>query len=291
MLTSEIEDTDENINIESSLAEKINSLEENIILVISNLQDILVNYLISNESNYSSIAYAIKLKELDEMTINKDDKLKNAIFNTITRRLLNTFENTASNLIEKIKYSLINEILSNEKYIKVYKNLSFKKINFREKEGDFELVAVNIDDSFIQLIQVSDLSQSIKNIYQNTTPIKIDNLKYLLDNPSSSSDVHKIERIFTTIKNKHARLSSLVLEDFYLFKFNKKEYILAIAKNTFYIIELDYLEDGNIDSRILKLSENYTIFNFHDFSNMPVIYKKQNNGIRKFSSILTIFFS
>lgn len=291
LLTVSIEDTDENINIESSLAEKINSLEESILLIISNLQDILVNNLISRESSYSPIAYAIKLKELDEMTISKNQKLKDATINTITRRLLNTFENTASNLIEKVKYSLINEILSSEKYIKIYKNLSFKKVNFKEREGDFELIAINIDDSFVQLVKVDDLNKSIKDIYKNTTPIKIDNLKYLLDNPSSPSDVHKIERIFTTIKNKHSRVSFLALEDFYLFTLNAKEYILAITKNTFYVIELDYLDDGNVDSKILKLSENYTIFNLHDFSNMPVIYKKQSNNIGKLTSFFTLFLS
>ena len=49
---------------------------------------------------------------------------------------MTTFEDTASNMVEKMKYSIINEILSSDKYIKIYKNMKFNKIesvNFEDK--------------------------------------------------------------------------------------------------------------------------------------------------------------
>jgi len=70
------EDDDIFINIEDSLSEEISSLEECILKDISSLQNILVNYLISNKQNYSSISYAIKLKELDKVLIIHSKKLK-----------------------------------------------------------------------------------------------------------------------------------------------------------------------------------------------------------------------
>ncbi|MEG2310485.1 MAG: hypothetical protein RSB76_00690 [Clostridia bacterium] len=96
-----IDEDDEalNTNIESYLSEEINKLEETIILNIVSIQETFVDVLLSLKTKFSTIVYAIKLKKLEKLLIVENDKLNNAISNTIFLDLLNSNENTSSNLI------------------------------------------------------------------------------------------------------------------------------------------------------------------------------------------------
>ena len=170
-------------NIDACLSEQINKLEEEIIEIVSLIQSILVEYLISSEYKYSNIMYVIKLKELKNLLIVENELLDENIFNAITSKLMNSFEFTASNLTEKIKYSIITEMLSTDKYIRIYKNIKFNKLTDLDMSDDEAIIVLSVDGSFLQLAKVDSLNTPMKRLKNNTKFINIENMSYLLNNP------------------------------------------------------------------------------------------------------------
>ena len=276
-------------NIETSLSEKINDLEELIKNNITKIQGLLIETLFNNELKYSNIEYAIKLKKLNELLLIPNKGVEDKIYEVISHKILNTFEHTATNLTEKIKYSLVNEIFASEKYIKIYKNMGFKKINGVTLEGTHsELVAVTIDDSFAQLVKVRDLNKKTKELNNNTKTIRIDSLGYLLNNPSAHSDINYIERIFTKIKNKFNEFDTVRIENMYTCTIDNNKLILIPTNDKFSIIQITE-KDKEINCKLLKLSETYLIFTDNTNTNLPVLYNKNESALKKILSIFTFF--
>lgn len=278
------EDEDLFTNVDDSLSEEINKLEETILEDISNLQNILVDYLIQNKDDYSTISYAIKLKELEKILLVENNKLKDTIFNTISIELMNTFENTASNMIEKIKYSIINEILSSDKYIKIYKNMEFKKLSNVTNKNDYEVVAITIDDSFVQLIGIDNLNFTMKGLEKNTHSITINNMGYLLNTPSVTKDIHIYEKIFTIIHTKFPKFSNVRIENMYIATEDDFSIVIILHDDTFSILEVTQKEDDSYNLKMVKLSESYTLFNLRNNS-LPAIYNKKESAIKRLFSM------
>lgn len=286
-LSPEDIDDDENYSIESSLSEKINELEENIIKLISSLQSKLVDTLIQDENKYSTISYAIKLKTLDKILLIENKKLKQVLFETIIHKLLSSGENNASNLIEKIKYSIVNEIISSDKYIKIYKNMYFRKLEALGLDNKTSVVALNIDNEFMQLIEITSLNKVAKSLNNNTRKIQLESLGYLLNNPSAvSSNIPTIEKIITCIRNHNSKFSNVKIEDIYMGNYNDFKFIVIRENSNFSILKLT-LKDGEFVSKSVKLSENFSIFNFGgSSSNLPTVYSKKEGPFKK---ILAMF--
>ena len=286
-LSPEDIDDDENYSIESSLSEKINELEENIIKLISSLQSKLVDTLIQDENKYSTISYAIKLKTLDKILLIENQKLKQVLFETIIHKLLSSGENNASNLIEKIKYSIVNEIISSDKYIKIYKNMYFRKLEALGLDNKTSVVALNIDNEFMQLIEITSLNKVAKSLKNNTKKIQLESLGYLLNNPSAvSSNIPTIEKIITCIRNHNSKFSNVKIEDIYMGNYNDFKFIVIRENSNFNILKLT-LKDGEFVSKSVKLSENFSIFNFGgSSSNLPTVYSKKEGPFKK---ILAMF--
>ena len=284
----ELENTEE-VLIENSLSEKINELEEDIIKLVSNLQKKLVEVLIKNEDKYSTIMYAIKLKTLDKILLIPNKKLKNTLFETITHKLLSNGENTASNLIEKIKYSIVNEIISNDKYIKIYKNMYFKKLEGLGLDNKTSIVALNVDNEFMQLIEVSSLNRVAKSLENNTKKLQLESLGYLLNNPYAiSSNISTIEKIITCIRNHSSKFNNVKIEDLYMTNYKDFKLIVIRENNGFSILKLT-IKDGEFVIKQVKLSENFSIFSFvNSSSNLPTIYKEKKNPLRRFLAIFGI---
>lgn len=282
-------DEDEFDNIESSLSEKTNEIEEIIKSNIIKIQNILVTTLFNNELNYSNIEYAIKLKKLEELLVIENQNVKNKVYEVISHKILNTFEHTASNLIEKIKYSLVNEIFASEKYSKIYKNMGFRKINSLTFEGGHsELVAVTIDDSFVQLVKIDHLNKKTKDLINNTSSIRIESLGYLLNNPSAKSDISYIEKIFTKIKNKFTEFSNSRIENMFICKVDNNKLVIIPTNDKFYIIQITE-NDNEINCKLLKLSEQYLIFTNNTNTNLPVLYNKNEGSLKKLLSLFAFF--
>ena len=222
-------DNDELEDISASLNETINELEEAIINDVITIQNILVDTLIISENDYSPILFTIKQKELSKLLIFKNEKLEDSIYNTITYKVLNTFESTSSNLIEKMKYSIASEVLSSEKYTKIYNSMQFIRLTNLDLDENVEIMALSVDDTFLQLIKVKDLNKPFKELRDNTEIIKIDNLKFLINSPLSVASTQNIEKVYTYIKNNHEKYKTIEIE---------KLYITNVCNNTLVLVLL-----------------------------------------------------
>ena len=277
------EDFDE--KIEASLSEKINFLEENILTSIYKIQNILVKILLQNEVKYDPLEYAIKLKEISKMLIVESDILKDAIYSTITSKLLSTYESTASNLIAKIKYSLVNEIISSEKYIKIYRQLSFKKLTEVKLKENASLVALTVDNTFLNLVEISNLDKKSKDLEKNTKVIHLDNLRYLLTNPSMTTDTYIVEEIFTAIKAKSKKYSNIQIENVFWSSVYEPSLLFIMMDDGFDVLKMT-INDGEIKLTKVPLSENYNVFNING-DNLPTVYNKKKTSI--FQKIVALF--
>ena len=271
-------------DIDISLNEVINELEESIINNVMNLQNIFVDTLIISEERYSPIIFTVKQKELSNLLIFKNTKLEDSIFNTITYKVLNTFESSSSNLIEKMKYSIASEILSSEKYIKIYNNMEFNRLTNITLDENTEIMALSVDGTFLQLIKVKDLNLPFKELKNNTELIKIDNLKFLLNSPLAISATQNIEKIYTYIKTNHEKYKTIEIEKLFITNINNSTLVLVLSDNDFEIFQMDIIND-NIKCVKVALSETYQIFNATNVSYTNKAYKNQNTENSKIFGI------
>lgn len=270
----ELEDSDDDFDVVANLNETLNDLENTLIGNVSDIQNILVNTLISSKDEYVPVVYVAKQKELQQMLIFKSDKLENNIFETIAYKVLNSFENTSSNLIEKIKYSIVSEILSSEKYIKLYKNMEFNTlINFSSNEYE-KIVVLSIDGTFIELLKVFKLNLDFKELKDNVDIIKIDNLKMLLNSQISSFETHNIERIYTYLRNNIDEYKNLNMDNVYITNIENKSIVIIIKDNSYDLLQMDIVNDRIFCNKI-NLSEKYEIFNINNTIYENKRYKSQ----------------
>ena len=261
-------------NIETRLSEQITNLENKLIDDIYYIQKLEADFLILNENVNNTISYSIKLKKLENISILKNTELSEYIFKIITEKLMFSYEKDTSSNIEKIKYSIINEILSNEKYLKIYEGLNvFKMPTLKFDEGT-EIIILTIDNTFIQFIQIENLLSPIENLNNNALNINIDNIEYILNNHSINKDISTIEKIYAALKTKYPDLSSTKLKDIYITKLQNYNIALIPKDENFIIIQIN-LKDDKITTKKLKLSDPYKLFNPHNFTNIPIIYKKK----------------
>ena len=275
-------------NIDACLSEQINKLEEEIIEIVSLIQSILVEYLISSEYKYSNIMYVIKLKELKNLLIVENELLDENIFNAITSKLMNSFEFTASNLTEKIKYSIITEILSTDKYIRIYKNIKFNKLTDLDMSDDEAIIVLSVDGSFLQLAKVDSLNTPMKSLKNNTKFINIENMSYLLNNPDVTKDTKNYEELFTLVHNKFPEYSNVRIENMFLANVSNNSFIIIMHDDTFSILNVQKDNDSYSLSPT-SLSESYNVFSFSNLSNLPALYKKNETIIQKALNIFTFF--
>ncbi len=272
------EDDIEDINI--SLAETINKLEESIINNVVNIQDLLVDTLIISENRYSPIMYTIKQKQLSNLLIFKNQKLEDNIYNTITYNILNTYESSSSNLIEKMKYSIVSEVLSSEKYIKIYNSMDFNRLTSLDLSENAEIMALSVNGTFLQLIKVKDLNLPFKELKDNTELLKIDNMKFLLNSPIGVAGTQNIEKIYTYIKSHHEKYKTIEIEKLYITNVDNTTLVLVLSDDEFEIFKMDIVND-NIESSKVALSETYSIFNSSTISYSKKAYKNQKDTSNK----------
>ncbi len=278
------QEDDEIEDVELSLNETINELEENMIKNVVNIQDILVDTLIISEERYTPITFTIKQKQLSNLLIFKNEKLEESIFNTITYKVLNTYESSSSNLIEKMKYSIASEVLSSEKYIKVYNSMEFNRLTSLNLDDNTEIMALSIEGTFLQLIKVNGLNLKFKELKNNTEIIKIDNLKFLLNSPIGVKGTQNIEKVYTYIKTHHEKYKTIEIEKLYITNINDTTLVLVLSDDEFEIFKMDILDD-KIDCAKVALSETYSVFNSSNVSYSNKTYKNQETESTKLFGI------
>ena len=225
---------------------------------------------------------------MDKILIVPNKKLKTTLFETISIELLSNGENNASNLIEKIKYSIVNEIISSNKYIKIYKKMYFKKLDGLGLDSKTSIVALNVDNEFMQLVEITSLNKVTKNLANNTRKLQLDSLGYLLNNPSAvSSNIATIEKIITCIRNHNSNFNNVKIEDIYMTSYKDFKIIVIRQNGNFSVLKLSN-KDGELSTKSVKLSDNFSIFSFSNSkSNLPTVYKEKKTG--PFKKILAIF--
>ena len=278
-------ENDEIEDIGVSLNETINELEEQIIENIIEIQNILVDTLIISENRYSPIQFTIKQKELSKLLIFKNPRLEDSIYNTITYKVLNTFESSSSNLIEKMKYSIASEVLSSEKYAKIYNNMVFNKLNGLDLDDNTEIMALSVDNSFLHLLQIKDLNKPFKELNNNTEIIKLDNLNFLLNSPISVKGTQNIEKVYTYIKTKFNKYNSIDIDKLYITNINDTTLVIVLNNENFDIYKMDIIDDNIICNQI-NLSENYGVF---DISKISYTDKKYKGQITDSSKLFNLF--
>lgn len=275
-------------NLNACLSEQIALLEDEIINNIYYIQKLEADFLILKNENDSTFSYAIKLKKLQDISVLENKELSEYIFKIVTEKLMYSYEKDTSSSIEKIKYSIINDILSSEKYKKIYEGLNIYRMPTLKFNDDIEIVILTIDNTFMQFIQVENLILPITELKNNTLNINIDNMEYILNNKSINKDITTCEKIYASIKNKYPDLSNIKLKDIYLAKLQDHNIVLLPKDNDFIILEVIFKAD-KLTTRKIKLSEPCKIFNPHNFSNIPIIYKrkaginniKENKGVNE----------
>lgn len=262
----------------SGLAETIdnlyNSLRNDIIII----QDILAEQLIESSKNLSYSRYASKLKCFNNILIAPNKKLNKKIEELILFKLMPESEITGINLIEKIKYALIEQILSEEDFADISNTFSFFNITQLENANDGScIIILNSNKAFAKVLEISGLNN---NDYNYTiTPIPLDNLKHMMTSSYSNIYVGNIEKLYSSLKNSFKQFENLSLENIFAFEYESKKLLLVYTNDTPHIISFSTQQIHNFQK--LYLSEKYKVFGktitkekINNKSNLPIIYKK-----------------
>ncbi len=278
----ELEDDDiEDVSL--SLTETINDFEEKIINTVISIQNILVESLLNSEDLYSPIEFLIKQKQLSSLLIYKNEELEKSIYNTLTYKILNSYESSSTNRIEKIKYSIASEILSSEKYIKIYSNMEFNVLNGLDFSENEEIVALSIDGTFLQLLAIKGLNLSFRNLVDNTELIKIDNLKFLLNSPMSIKSTNNIEKVYTYIKENFEEYKNLSIENLFITNILDTTLVIVLSNDKFEIFKMDIV-NNNVSCIKVPFSEKYSVFDVSTVSYKAKMYKNHDEKPRSLFS-------
>ena len=282
----------DNSNIEASLSEKITNFENSILEKTSSFQSMLVKILINTKKVYKDIDYGVKLKRLQSILITENDELNEELLSVIRNKLLNTYESDASNLIEKIKYSLASHTLNKEKFIKSYKDLSFRRLNNVKIDSNSSLVAFELEHTFVQLVLISNINLHIRNLHNNTHDLPLTNLGYLFNNVTNSVSTERVEKLYTLIKDQIKDVNPLLkISDVYLSELDNSTLVVVPFENEYKIFEVENVYTKNQDMKLkqIQLTESFDIFS--DPSKMPAIYAdNKKNVFKRLVSLFTITF-
>ena len=272
-------DNDENsdnldINIESCLSETIFSLESEIIEDLKSLQLTFINYLLSTPKKYSDIEFVMKLKTLQKISIVDNESLNLTIHEKIMENIIEKGDTTTPQIIEKIRYSLINYILSSSKFSNVLKDLKFNILSYPFDNTQKVLTCLSVDNTFMNLALIYNLEFSTKSINDNVTVFKIESLASILNKQSIIKDIYLYEKIFTSIKTKFPKFANVNASDIYVTNLDDKTISIVLLDNDFYILE-SFLKDDKetINTKIIIKEDPYYIFKMH-YSNLPTVSKK-----------------
>ena len=153
---------------------------------------------------------------------------------------------------------------------------------------DTKLVALTVDGTFMQLVLISSLNNTMQNLKNNTVSINIENMAYLLNNPTITKDIHIYEQIFTIIHTKFPSFSNVRIENMYLVNIQNNLLVLIMHDSTFSVLQITQVSE-NLNAKIINLSESYSVFNFKNMSNLPVVYNKKETTLQRLLALFAIF--
>lgn len=272
--------------LDISLAETMENLEEKILKDISTIQNMLADKIITAISYLSPYKYASKLKAFNDMLIFPNKKISDAVFNTIIYNLMPDNELTAINLIQKLRYSLINHILFNDKFTDVSKKIGFYA-NIKDIDQDLSIghIFLTVNDRFSHVVEISNLDKNIKKLNDNCKVIPTDNLRYLLNSDYSNMYVDKIEKVVSALRESFPNYKQTTIDNMFFMSANNKEYLIVDNARKLSVFMIMYNASGYLCVPV-DISDYYSLFYANQkkedaSSLLPVMYKKKAFAKRK----------
>ena len=276
----ELEEDDETQVFEymAGLAETIDTLYTELRNDIVSIQDILAEQLIESCKNLPYSKYASKLKCFNNILIEPNEKLNKKIEEIILFKLMPEAEVTGINLMEKIKYALIEQILAERDYSDISNTFSFYNITALENSDNGScLIILNSEKSFAKVLEISGLEKAGRNY--TITPIPLDNLKHIMTTNYSNIYIGSIEKLYSSLKNSFKQFSNVSMENIFVFEYDTKKLLLVYDDNIPNIVSFSTSQIHNFQK--LPLSEKYKVFGKSVVgtkskvsSSLPTIYNK-----------------
>lgn len=275
-------DENEEVEVEVGLSEALAKLETDLKNMLVKFQDILCDNIIKSNSSLPAIKYANKLKCFNDILIMTNKKLTKTIQNTILFKLMPDNEVTGINLIQKIKYGIIDHILSSTDFTNISNTFSFYNItNLENSDTGTAVILLNSDRKFAKIVEVEGLNKNLNtNSNFKLNYIPLDNLKYMMNTNYLATYIGNVEALYTSLKNNFEQLKNIPLDNVSVFEYKSQKYIVAYCNGHAYVISYVYSSKG-YGFNMLNLSEQYKVFGKSTASkssfksNLPIKYKSE----------------
>lgn len=271
----------EEYEVSVGLAEALERLESELKDGLIKFQDILADNIIKANVHLPYSKLANKLKCFNDILITPNSKITKAIRDTILFKLMPEDEVTGINLVQKIKYALIEQILSDSDYTNMSNSFNFYNITTLENNDlGSTVILLKADKGFARVLEVKGLNSSIKhNPVFELNYLPLDNLKYMMSSTYSNTYISNVEALYTSLRNNFEELANIPLDNIFAFEYNSQKYLVCYLNNMPYVLSYTYSTLG-YGFNMLNLSEQYKVFgkaavtktNF--ISSLPTIYKK-----------------
>jgi len=259
-LSNEGENSEEFPALDTSLNEHLFRLENLLKTNLIKMQTILCDKIIGVTAYLTDYQYASRLKQFSTMLIIENEILNKKITDTIIHKLLPKDEITSVNLTMKIKYMLIQNILSESQYTAISKVFSFNIIpELIDETNGTVLALLNINGNFARLVQINDLHLPLEKMNAKPAFIPLDNFAYLLNSDYSNMYVGFLEKIYTALRFKFQEFKNLKLTELYMFEYNTRKYLIVTLHNNAYVLTVD-INKNNYDFKMQTISESYSLF-------------------------------
>lgn len=280
-LNGNTNEDNEEFEFTTGLAETLENLENELKKSIIKFQDILADNIIKSGSYLPYAKYASKLKCFNDILIVPNKKITKVIQDTILFKLMPEDEITNVNLIQKVKYAIIEKILSDKDYSSISDTFSFYNIvSLENNDIGSTVILLSSNKRFAKVVEVKGINQELKDCPTfELNYIPLDNLKYMMNSSYSNAYIGNIEALYTALRNNFECLSNVALDNISAFEYENKKYIVAYANNNVYVISYIQSHQG-YGFNLLNLSEQYKVFGKTTISkntfksNLPMIYKK-----------------
>ena len=251
------EDYSENETPIPAITEATEFLESNLIDNLNKLQDILADKIITTYDKLSPYLYANKLHQFCNMLIKPNMKLKELVRDIILYKLIPKNEIRATNIIQKIRYAIILDLLSNEKFTDISKNFSFHTIQelINEEKG-LATIIVTANKSFARMVEIGGLNKKLDDMQIAVEYIPLDNLQYIMNSDFSNMYVNEIEKLYTEITTKFEYFKGVSLANMYMFDYAKQKFLIIYKNGNPYVAKITNKDDVTL----LEVSDNYKIF-------------------------------